>query len=243
MSTFVDNVTSLLKEQKITKNKMLSDLNLSRNSFIDWKKRGTIPSASVVSAIAEYLGTTISSLIGYPEEEEMLNTFPSKLTFQLDVTGKKISELANYLDISDEIVMNWIKGSDNTYVNYYEQLSDFFEILPRYWTSPGMLSPGIEPNIDEYLLILLYRDYKNTGIYDPKAYGDLEHYFPGLRVTTNFSVLYSAEDNEWLSLIHRLPEKKRVEFKERIEGYLECYEESVAADEALKKTGTENMGK
>ncbi len=133
MSTFVDNVTSLLKEQKITKNKMLSDLNLSRNSFIDWKKRGTIPSASVVSAIAEYLGTTISSLIGYPEEEEMLNTFPSKLTFQLDVTGKKISELANYLDISDEIVMNWIKGSDNTYVNYYEQLSDFFEILPRYW--------------------------------------------------------------------------------------------------------------
>lgn len=55
--------------------------------------------------------------------------------------------------------------------------------------------------------------------------------------------IISREDNEWLSLIHRLPEKKRDNFKERIEGYLECYEESVAADEALKKTGTENMGK
>lgn len=51
------------------------------------------------------------------------------------------------------------------------------------------------------------------------------------------------DDKEWLSLIRRLPEKKRNEFKTRIEGYLECYEESVAADETLKKTGTETMGK
>lgn len=51
------------------------------------------------------------------------------------------------------------------------------------------------------------------------------------------------EESEWLNLIYRLPEKKRNEFKLRIEGYLECYEESVAADEPPKKTGTENMGK
>lgn len=44
-----------------------------------------------------------------------------------------------------------------------------------------------------------------------------------------------ADDNEWLSLIRRLPEKKRNEFKIRIEGYLECYEESVAADSQLKE--------
>ena len=43
------------------------------------------------------------------------------------------------------------------------------------------------------------------------------------------------EENEWLNLIYRLPEKKRNEFKLRIEGYLECYEESVEADELLKK--------
>ena len=53
----------------------------------------------------------------------------------------------------------------------------------------------------------------------------------------------SHDDTEWLNLIHRLPEHKRNEFKLRIEGYLECYEESVAADEPLKKTGTENLGK
>lgn len=52
----------------------------------------------------------------------------------------------------------------------------------------------------------------------------------------------SPQDAEWLSIIHRLPEKKQIDFKARMEGYLECYEESVAADEPLGKTGTD-MGK
>lgn len=42
--------------------------------------------------------------------------------------------------------------------------------------------------------------------------------------------IFSTEDIEWLSLIHRLPEKKQIEFKSKMEGYLECYDESVAAD-------------
>lgn len=59
---------------------------------------------------------------------------------------------------------------------------------------------------------------------------------------TNSNTLSSA-DTEWLDLIHRLPEKKQIEFKAKIEGYLECYEESVTADESLKKTGTDCLGK
>lgn len=53
----------------------------------------------------------------------------------------------------------------------------------------------------------------------------------------------SPDDTEWLDLIHRLPEKKQIEFKAKIEGYLECYEESVTADDTLKKTGTDSLGK
>ncbi len=127
MNPFVEKVTELLKAQKITKNKMLSDLNLNRNSFVDWAKRGTIPNAKVVSAIAEYLGTTVNVL--------------------LEESGNEL------------------------------------------------LSSSHERFLDE--------------------------------------------DTEWLSLIHRLPEKKRMEFKIRIEGYLECYEESVAADNP-QKTGTDS---
>lgn len=60
---------------------------------------------------------------------------------------------------------------------------------------------------------------------------------------TNTIPLLLPEDMEWFNLIHRLPEKKQIEFKSKMEGYLECYEESVAADKPLKQTGTENMGK
>lgn len=52
---------------------------------------------------------------------------------------------------------------------------------------------------------------------------------------TQITSITSKEDEEWLALIHRLPEKKQLEFKLRMEGYLECYEESVAADEPLKQ--------
>lgn len=58
------------------------------------------------------------------------------------------------------------------------------------------------------------------------------------------STVISHDDAEWLSLIHQLPPKAQHEFRGEIKGYLKrLNEESVAADEALKKTGTENMGK
>lgn len=54
----------------------------------------------------------------------------------------------------------------------------------------------------------------------------------------------SNDDIEWLSLIHQLPLKAQYEFRGELKGYLKLYnEEPVAADEELKKTGTENMGK
>ena len=243
MNSFVNIVTKLLKEKNITKNQMLKDLNLSRNSFVDWNKRGTIPSAKVVSAIAEYLETTVSTLLGYPEDEEKLESFPMKLAYQITVHCTSIFEVAKYLNVSDDTVMNWIKGIDTSYGDYYNQLSDFFEILPRYWTSPGMLSPGIEPNTDEYLLILLYREYKNTGKLEGSTYGSLYHYFPGLKIYDINHLRQNLDDQEWLSLIHRLPEKKQIEFKAKMEGFLECYEESVAADESLQRTGTTNSVK
>lgn len=70
-----------------------------------------------------------------------------------------------------------------------------------------------------------------------------EFLLTGKEKNTAIQNLFSKEDSEWLSLIHRLPEKKQIEFKSKMEGYLECYEESVAADDTLKKTGTTNSVK
>lgn len=61
--------------------------------------------------------------------------------------------------------------------------------------------------------------------------------------STPFNTL-SLDDAEWLSLIHQLPPKAQYEFRGEIKGYLKCLnEESVAADEPLKKTGTTNLAK
>lgn len=57
-------------------------------------------------------------------------------------------------------------------------------------------------------------------------------------------IVISHEDAEWLSLIHALPPQAQHEFRGEIKGYLKCLnEKSVAADEPLKKTGTDNPGK
>lgn len=217
MNTFVDNVTKILKEQKITKNKLLSDLNLSRNSFVDWNKRGTIPSAKVVSAIAEYLGTTVGSLLGYSDNEEDLTSFPEKLSFQLSVSGKTIEDVAQYLHVSSELVTHWLDGSDTSYQNYLNKLSAYFDMQSRYWYSPGMISPGIEPSASEYLLILLYREYQETGRLND-AYGRLEDYFPGIKIVYQDAI--SEKNNDLLYLFNRLPLEAQIEFKGELKGYL-----------------------
>lgn len=54
----------------------------------------------------------------------------------------------------------------------------------------------------------------------------------------------STNDREWILLIHQLPLEAQYEFRGEIKGYLKrLNEESVAADEPLRKTGTTNTAK
>jgi len=58
------------------------------------------------------------------------------------------------------------------------------------------------------------------------------------------STTISSEDTEWLSLIHSLPHDVQIEFKGEMRGYLKSLKkQSVAADEFLRKTGTDKLGK
>ncbi len=56
----------------------------------------------------------------------------------------------------------------------------------------------------------------------------------------SLSTFNSTSDSDWLSLIYQLPLEKQYELK----GYIKrMIDESVAADEPLKKTGTTNLAK
>jgi len=60
---FLERVLNLIKERRITKNKLLIDLKLSKNSFVDWESRGTIPSGETIVKLAEYFGVSCDYLL------------------------------------------------------------------------------------------------------------------------------------------------------------------------------------
>lgn len=61
---FTKIVRELLKERKISINKMLTDLSLGAGTFATWEKRGTIPSGEVLDKLANYFGVSVDYLLG-----------------------------------------------------------------------------------------------------------------------------------------------------------------------------------
>ena len=63
MSSFNDRIDVLLKLNKKTKVELSQYAGISKQSFHDWKKRGTIPAADIALKIAEFLNTTVEYLV------------------------------------------------------------------------------------------------------------------------------------------------------------------------------------
>ncbi len=184
-------------------------------------------------------GPGITSIFGYCTNEEKIVTFPNKLSYQIDCNCAKIADVAKEIGVPETVILKWLDGTDDSYTNYYEKLSEYFETGIRYWTSPGAVSPTIEPNTEEYLLIMAYRNYKSSGILNERYYGSLEHYFPGITVINN------AIERKFLSVIRQLNEDNTDILLGKAKELLkEQRHESVAADTMpLKKTGTDDPKK
>lgn len=65
---FLERTLELIERKNISKNKLLTDLKLSKNSFVDWKNRGTVPSAETIEKIADYFGVTTDYLLGRTDD-------------------------------------------------------------------------------------------------------------------------------------------------------------------------------
>ena len=68
--SFIDRILELLHQQGISKNKMLVDLRLSKNSIVDWSRRGTIPNGETLSKIASYFNVSVDYLLGNEQKEK-----------------------------------------------------------------------------------------------------------------------------------------------------------------------------
>ena len=67
MTDFLKNVILLLEQNGITKNKMLVDLQLGKNSMVNWENRNTIPNGKTLNKIAEYFNVSTDYLLGKAE--------------------------------------------------------------------------------------------------------------------------------------------------------------------------------
>lgn len=96
---FVERLKELLSERGITKNKLLTDLQLGKNSFVNWESRGTIPSGEVLTKIAQYFGVTVDYLLGNTDNREKA---PSALTLT-EEEADLIIAYRNHPEMTDAI--------------------------------------------------------------------------------------------------------------------------------------------
>lgn len=79
MNESVKRILDLLDKKGITKNKMLTDLGLSKNLFVNWIKRGTTPNGEALIKISTYLGVSTDYLLGTEKRK--------RPPFRLDLFG------------------------------------------------------------------------------------------------------------------------------------------------------------
>lgn len=80
--SFIERTLSLVKKKGITKNKLLTDLELGKNSFVDWGENGNLPNGATIIKIANYFGVTADYLLTgkeYTGTDSFLQPDESKL--------------------------------------------------------------------------------------------------------------------------------------------------------------------
>ena len=179
-------------------------------------------------------GPGLTDILGYSTNEEKATLFSHKLALQIDINGVKLSDVANAVGVPIDTIVAWLNEKSDNYSQYYKELSEYFKVIPSYWTRPGAISPGIEPTTQEYILVLRYRNQNDPELI---KYTPIEDFF------SNCHEL-SESEFKWLQSFRQLNEDNQDIIIGKIKEYLkEQRHESVAADAALKQNETDNQGK
>ncbi len=115
---YYEKIELLLDNESISKNRFISDLNLSNNVFTKWRKRTTPPKMETLNKIAEYFNVSIESLMDDCEESIQSNkkmlvkhllSFPQRITSirsgsVINIT--KLVQIAKYVNCSIEFLGN-----------------------------------------------------------------------------------------------------------------------------------------
>ncbi len=242
------NLKKCRESKGLTQKEMSEILDISKSNISKYESDDVEPNVETLIKYADYFrvsidylldrgsynATAVAELLGYEGTDEAAVTFPNKLANQIDFKGSKIGELAETLNVSEKLILDWLTDKDNSYSSYYKQLSEFFGVSERYWTSPNAISPGIEPNMDEYLLILMRRDYMASGELN-SAYGSLEDYFPGITIVKDADEAALVKDYRKMNQDSRDIVKGKCKEVLRTQRYEESQEEAMELPKASGK--------
>ena len=98
---FIKRLNALIAQKKTTKNKVLTDLKLGKNSFNNWETRGNIPDGETLIKLAAYFEVSIDYLLGVPMLSRDYSISPEqKDLFDLitALTEDEVKQAADYLD-------------------------------------------------------------------------------------------------------------------------------------------------
>ncbi len=90
----VERILEVISQRGISKNQLLEKCGLSKNSFVNWEKRGSEPGGEAIKVIAEYLGVTSDYLLGVDIKQTEPPATDNQLKFALFGTT----------DIDDELL-------------------------------------------------------------------------------------------------------------------------------------------
>lgn len=62
--TFVEKLDCLIKQKGISRNQLLSEVDLGRNSFVNWSNRGSLPNGETIATLAQYFNVSADYLLG-----------------------------------------------------------------------------------------------------------------------------------------------------------------------------------
>jgi transcriptional regulator with XRE-family HTH domain len=88
---FVERVLHLVNKAGITKNKLLTDLELNHNSFGDWKNKKQIPGGETITKIANYFNVQTDYLLCRTDDHTPPANDPD--TQEIRMIAREITEL------------------------------------------------------------------------------------------------------------------------------------------------------
>ena len=162
---FTDIVQNLIDERGITRNKMLSDLQLGTGTFNTWEKRDTIPSGDILIKIAKYFGVSSDYLLGLTSSPNMDDCY-KRIKALFKESQLSDLQLEKEIGLPRSTIYNWDNGRSKSYKSYIDKIGNFFGVSVDYLLNgePSEQKKEVRSIKDQHPELIFYDDSQEPQI-------------------------------------------------------------------------------